>query len=303
MTGYLRIYRHLLSDPIFRDKQEALCYIWMALMAAWAPCTIYDQGQKYELDRGELVASLRSLSSLFGWSRSKVDRFLRRLEEGQKVSRRVSTKGRKSQVIHLLDYESFYGQIAIRETEAVTQTKQQSDSLNKEESNKLNQTKRSAASAAQDRSSKIEMRELRKIADACLSRSSLTSVATFAPGFQDLSPIAAWLKAGADLEADIYPVVQAKAKASIRSWAYFTPAIMETLARRTYLEQSKAEDLSDDHPSLHTATAPSQPFGQPHPAPNPAGHLATARAGRPRSAHATMLAGAMAEAERSEGSG
>lgn len=65
MTGYLRIYRHLLTDPIFRDRQEALCYIWMALMAAWAPCTIYDQGQKYDLGRGELVASLRSLSDLF----------------------------------------------------------------------------------------------------------------------------------------------------------------------------------------------------------------------------------------------
>ncbi len=86
MTGYLRIYRQVLTDPIFRDRQEALCYIWMALMAAWSPCTIYDQGQKYDLDRGELAASLRSISTLFGWSRSKVDRFLKRLEEGQRIT-------------------------------------------------------------------------------------------------------------------------------------------------------------------------------------------------------------------------
>ena len=106
MNGYLRIYRRILTNPVFRDRQEALCFIWMALMAAWAPCSIYDQGQKYDLERGELVASLRSLSSLFGWSKSRVDRFLRRLEEAAMITRAITTRGRKSQIIRLTDYES-----------------------------------------------------------------------------------------------------------------------------------------------------------------------------------------------------
>jgi len=142
-----------------------------------------------------------------------------------------------------------------------------------------------------------------------LEISGLQSVANFAPGFHDLSPIAAWLHAGATPEDDIYPLVQAKAKASIRSWAYFTPSIMEALARRSYLNDQNlngqnldtqsltAQNLkeADDEGSFITTNT--------HTTPNPARGPAAARAGRPGSAHALMLAGALAEAERSEGGG
>ena len=267
-------------------------------MAAWAPCTIYDQGQKYDLARGELVASLRSISDLFGWSRSKVDRFLKRLEEGQRISRCVSTKGRKSQTIRLLNYESFYGQNDTTETVPSTLTGQNRDSLKKEESNKLKESKHYGVASSSSLAPSLDMADLQKIADHCLKISNLESVAKFAPGFHDLSPIAAWLKAGADPEEDLYPLIQMKAKASIRSWAYFTPAIMEALARRSYLTPQTPKEPVDEG-SFITTDNPASTQSTPNPARNPA----AARTGRPGSAHALMLAGAMAEAERSQGGG
>ncbi|MDA9009538.1 hypothetical protein N9K16_06235 [Alphaproteobacteria bacterium] len=146
--------------------------------------------------------------TFFGWSRSKVDRFLKRLEEGQRISRCVSTKGRKSQTIRLLNYESFYGQNDTTETMLSPLMRQKRDSLKKEESNKLNQSKHYGTATSALPSSSLEMADLQKIADHCLQISNLEAVAKFAPGFHDLSPIAAWLKAGADPEEDLYPLFQ-----------------------------------------------------------------------------------------------
>ena len=48
--------------------------------------------------------------------------------------------------------------------------------------------------------------------------------------------ITRWIEAGADLAADVLPVIAAKTAAlrqhPIRSWAYFTPAVLEAMARR-----------------------------------------------------------------------
>lgn len=50
------------------------------------------------------------------------------------------------------------------------------------------------------------------------------------------SEIFAWLKAGADLEADVLPAIRARASRaspqSIKSWAYFRDPVMEAKARR-----------------------------------------------------------------------
>jgi hypothetical protein len=66
-----------------------------------------------------------------------------------------------------------------------------------------------------------------------------------------LPEIDRWLAAGCDLIADILPVIAAKTAASrpqpIRSWAYFTPAIIEARDRRVAANAQPRETSNDEH--------------------------------------------------------
>jgi hypothetical protein len=275
-----------------------------------------------------LVASIRTVSEIFGWSKSKTDRFLKRLEDEQMITRRRASQGRTAQIIHLSDYETYYGPDSSTcpgsaiGTEQGRKAGQNRPASNKQESKQdSNKGLKAAAvtipSGISNPSSNLstppsvvssnsetirepDMATIERVIDRCFELSNLRPVAAFAPALRDFNPVASWLRAGANPERDIYPLVAAKSKPSIRSWAWFTPAIMEQLARATYLEKTSlnGDSHADTTNYISSRQATASTAGNPTGA---AFSPATANRRGGGSPHALMLAGALAQSERAEG--
>ena len=80
--GYFRMSRGWMRSPDFKTVAldrfcERAAWIWLIEKAAWQSRT-YRLGSKViELERGQLVASLRYLAGEWGWKKDRVARFLK----------------------------------------------------------------------------------------------------------------------------------------------------------------------------------------------------------------------------------
>jgi hypothetical protein len=82
MSGWVKIYRGWFNDADFPKEafSEREAWHWMIEAAAYEPRSRWVSGQKIELERGDFVASQRTLADVWGWGRQKVRRFLDKLE-------------------------------------------------------------------------------------------------------------------------------------------------------------------------------------------------------------------------------
>lgn len=81
-AGYILIDREIWDHDIFEAEPftERLAWIWMISSAVWQDKRVRVGRKSYALRRGELVFSTRFLAGKWGWSKSRVHRFLARLE-------------------------------------------------------------------------------------------------------------------------------------------------------------------------------------------------------------------------------
>lgn len=83
-AGVYAIARTLWDDPDFADEPytEKQAFAWMIGAATWCEkkCRSIDGRGPITLQRAEFCHSLRFLSGKWGWSKSRVERFLKRLE-------------------------------------------------------------------------------------------------------------------------------------------------------------------------------------------------------------------------------
>lgn len=97
MSGYIKLHRKIQDNWVWDDKaNHASAWTDLLLMAAWSPTQKYIQGQIYEIQRGEIVVSLRFLAKRWQWTKSKVGSFLDKLEKTGMV-----TINRDTQITHL----------------------------------------------------------------------------------------------------------------------------------------------------------------------------------------------------------
>lgn len=109
MSGYIKIPRDLFDTSEFSgekfSKREA--FIDLVQMAAYKPTTVIWKGREYGLERGQLLASRRYLSSRWRWDKGRVVRFVTYLcASGRCV--RVSI-GQSVTVLSITDYDSYNG--------------------------------------------------------------------------------------------------------------------------------------------------------------------------------------------------
>lgn len=82
-VGYIKLYRKI-QESFLWDKSEVSklqAWIDLIMMASYKDRTIMIRDHKINIKRGQLVFSQRTLSERWGWSRNKVERFLKVLEE------------------------------------------------------------------------------------------------------------------------------------------------------------------------------------------------------------------------------
>jgi hypothetical protein len=97
VSGYIKLHRGWRdTDGIAPSEvfSEAEAWLWLLENCAWKATTRWNgKGQEVPIMPGQIHVSLRSLASAWGWSKSKVERFLDRLERVKKAGRLAGQSG------------------------------------------------------------------------------------------------------------------------------------------------------------------------------------------------------------------
>lgn len=82
MSGFFLMHRGWRDNEIFKGEfSRADAWVWLIENACWKPTRGRIKGQTVELDRGEMSFSQRFLAEKWGWSKSRVDRFIAELRD------------------------------------------------------------------------------------------------------------------------------------------------------------------------------------------------------------------------------
>lgn len=114
MTGFISLHRDVFSHPLLKDAERFRAWFWLVANAAWKPSRTRIKGDTITLERGDLSYSVRYLADAWGWSKSRVDRFLADLREEGMIETRSkigTTAGRKAghgqSIITICNYDKY----------------------------------------------------------------------------------------------------------------------------------------------------------------------------------------------------
>ncbi|MBN9438236.1 hypothetical protein [Bosea sp. (in: a-proteobacteria)] len=126
--GVFAVDRGVWDHPAFAREpfSEREAWLWLVSEAAYKPHARRSDGKIIELQRGQLCHAVRFLASAWQWSKSRVDRYLDRLEKHEMLSRE---RGTRTPVVTLSNYDD-YQRVALPERDKTgTTAGQQRDKL------------------------------------------------------------------------------------------------------------------------------------------------------------------------------
>ena len=89
MSGWYKMHRGWMDDDLFRG--EAFCkraaWEWLIHEAAFEDHHQWFNGERFFVERGQVMLSERSLADTWKWDRQRVRTFLKQLERDQKITR------------------------------------------------------------------------------------------------------------------------------------------------------------------------------------------------------------------------
>ncbi len=121
--GWIALHRNIREHWVYQEKRVFSKYeAWLDLLmdANHQNNKFLFDGQLIEVNRGEFITSVRQLCERWGWSNTKVNRFLEMLEHDQMLIRKSDSK---KTAISIVNYD-FYQRYESKET---TQKRQQND--------------------------------------------------------------------------------------------------------------------------------------------------------------------------------
>lgn len=87
--GWICLHRGWRDNPLFKGEfSRADAWVWMIEAACWKPARTRIKGETVELQRGELSFSQRFLAEKWGWTKSRVDRFIADLRSENMIKTR-----------------------------------------------------------------------------------------------------------------------------------------------------------------------------------------------------------------------
>lgn len=83
MSGFYLMSRGWMDNDIFGNDEYSQrdAWLWIIEAAAWKPSRARIKGSIVDLERGQLTFSVRFMAEKWRWSKSRVDRFLKRLAD------------------------------------------------------------------------------------------------------------------------------------------------------------------------------------------------------------------------------
>ncbi|EDS79189.1 conserved hypothetical protein [Clostridium perfringens C str. JGS1495] len=133
VEGWLKLYRSIQNHWLWEDKpfSRGQAFVDLLLMANHKDNKILFNGELIEIKRGSRITSLRQLSDAWGWSTTKVKKFLELLEKENMIT--VKSDNKKT----LVTIENYGVYQEVGNTEE-TQEKQQSNTEVTQKKNKKN---------------------------------------------------------------------------------------------------------------------------------------------------------------------
>lgn len=88
MSGFFFMHRGWMENELFDGEPycERSAWCWLIENAAWKETKVRVKGETIPLERGQLCFSQRFMAQKWGWSKSRVDRFLKRLNAEKMIS-------------------------------------------------------------------------------------------------------------------------------------------------------------------------------------------------------------------------
>ena len=104
--GVFAVDRGIWDHDIFEDEPftEREAWLWLISSAVWKPKRVRVAHQPLMLERGQLAFSIRFMAEKWGWSKSRVHRFLARLQKEQMV---VQKTGHDQTIITICNYDKY----------------------------------------------------------------------------------------------------------------------------------------------------------------------------------------------------
>lgn len=108
MSGTVNISRGIWSDAAFKAEPftEREAFMWMIMEASYKPREKRVGSAVIQTERGQLATSVRFMSEAWGWSKSRVDRFLKRLENRDMIG---TDSGTGINLINVCKYDEYQG--------------------------------------------------------------------------------------------------------------------------------------------------------------------------------------------------
>lgn len=118
--GWVVIYRSIMDNPLWEDKPFSRGQAWidMILLASHKDTEFYFDGDMIPVEKGQIITSKRKLGDRWGWSNSKVNKFLNELE---KVGMLIQKSDTKKTTIKIVKYEQYQGFGSIEAVEKTSQ--------------------------------------------------------------------------------------------------------------------------------------------------------------------------------------
>ena len=106
MSGTVNISRSIWQDAAFKDQTftEREAFMWMIMEASYKDREKRIGNITVDLGRGQLATSVRFMAEAWGWSKSAVDRFLKRLEKRDMIG---TASGTGINVITICKYDEY----------------------------------------------------------------------------------------------------------------------------------------------------------------------------------------------------
>jgi len=128
-AGYIALSRAYLHHPVvgIHDPEAFAVWCWLMAEAAWGERCVPVAGRSVALAPGQLSHSVRFIAAKFGWTKSRMDRFLKRLESEGLISKTGTDGGTGQSLITICDDTMFQAGSASDGTASGTEMGQQRD--------------------------------------------------------------------------------------------------------------------------------------------------------------------------------
>ena len=124
MDGWIKLHRKIMDNPLYLSEPFTRMQAWidLLLLANHKEGFFYVRGNKVVVGRGQVGTSSRTLASRWQWSRGKVERFLKDLENDNQIE---PQKNNVITLISICNYDDY--QNTEPQTEPQTSRRQTTD--------------------------------------------------------------------------------------------------------------------------------------------------------------------------------